>query len=169
METIQVSGITVTNETRVRGIALRDLIHLYIPGFAGCYWGFRSMGDNDLDYPCICVEPAMVDAKMVTLGKFEIWWTFNLFIFVRDNDPEGVTNLLASAVESLIKLFSNNALGDLSTTFTNKFKAYSPYWIDSEMSSAEYSRMYVNSTPDSQVAYLRAALMRFKVQDVVVK
>ena len=171
MEIIETNGITVTNEINVRGIALRDLIHTYIPGFSGCYYGFRSMGDNDLDYPCICIEPAMEDPKMVTLGKYQIYWTYNLFIFVRDNDPAGITTLIGSAVEALVKLFSNNALDDLSTDFTNKFKSYPPYWIDSEMNSIEISRMYINSTPDNpnQNRYLRAALMRFTIQDVVIK
>lgn len=169
MDVIETNGITVVNEFDVRGIALRDLIRTYIPGFSGCYYGFRSMGDNDLDYPNICIEPVFENPRMITTGKYDIHWTFNLFIFVRDNDPAAITTLITSAVESLTKLFSNNALDDLSTTFTNKFKSYPPYWIDSEMESVEISRMYVNSTPDNQNFYLRAALMRFTIQDVVIK
>lgn len=165
METIQVSGITVTNDTDIRGQAIRDLIRLYIPGFSGCYYGYRSEGDNDIDYPAIFVEPAGQEAQMRTTGKYQIQWSYNLFLFVRDNDPLNITTLVSSGIESLVKLFSNNAFGNLD----NRFKAYDGYWIDSTMNSIEISRAYVNATPGNQARYMRAAMMRLTVMDQIVK
>lgn len=166
MNTVQTS-LDVTNYFDVKGQAIVALIQQYVPGLQP-YYGFRSMGDNDLSYPHASIEPAMQDARMITLGKFHLKLTFNIFVFVKDNDPANVTSLICHAMESLKKLFSNNALGDLSTTFTNRFKAYSGYWIDSEMGSIEISRMYVNSVQDDSSRYLRAGLMRLTVEDVVV-
>jgi hypothetical protein len=163
------SLLTITNEFDVRGKAIRDLIASYIPGIAGRYYGFRNLGDTDVNFPAIMVEPYLQDAKMVSLGKFDLRLTYNLFFFVKDNDPEQVVTLATSLAESLIKLFSNNALGDLSTNFTNQFKAYSGYWLDSEMSTVEISRSYVSATPNDQVGYMRAGLMRLTIQDVVIK
>jgi hypothetical protein len=167
---IETAGLaTVINEFDIRGLAIRDLIKTYVPGVSGVYYGFRPLGSNDLDYPCIHIEPLMQSPKMVTTGKFHIKWEFGLFFFVRDNDPEQVVTLATSLAESLVKLFSNNALGDLSTSFSNKFKAYSGYWINSEMLNVEVSRSFVNATPDNQNRYMRAGLLRLEVEDVLLK
>jgi len=166
-EVIETNGITVTNHFDVKGTAIRDLIKQYIPGIPGVYYGFRNLGANDLDYPCIHIDPMNQKAEMLTLGKYHLFLEYGLFFFVRDNDPESIVTLVTSLAESLKKLFSNNALGDLSTTRTNKFKSYTGFWINSEMGLLEISRAFVNATADTQVRYMRAGLLRLKVEDVV--
>jgi len=167
MSEIIESNLTVTNYFDVKGQAIVDLIKTYIPGISGVYYGFRNLGSNDLDYPCLHVEPMNQKQDMLTLGKYHLFLEYGLFFFVRDNDPESIVTLVTSLAESLKKLFSNNALGDLSTTRSNRFKAYSGYWINSEMGLLEISRSYVNATADNQNRYMRAGLLRLKVEDVV--
>lgn len=169
------TSLNVTNEIDIRGRAILDLIATYIPGFVGRYYGFRQLGSNEtpIAYPAIFVEPAGEDLRMITTGKFHLKITYNIWFFIVDNSPDDTLTLVTSCAEALAKLFSNNALGDLSTAGTNKFKAYSVgstvYWIDSEMTPIELSRSFVDAIPNSNARFMRAGNMRFEIQDVVVK
>lgn len=168
--------LTVKNEMDLRGQALLALIVQYIPDFVGRYYGFRQIGDqqNPISFPAVFVEPTSEDAKMTTTGKYLLLITYTIWVFVVDNSPEDCLTLITSAMETLAKLFSNNALGDLGSGNTNKFKAYTAgdgtvYWIDSEMTPIEISRSFVDAIPNSSARYMRAGMMRFVIQDVVIK
>ncbi len=169
------STLTVTNEMDVRGRAMLDLIGTYIPGFVGRYYGFRQIGsmEKPVSFPALFIEPVSEDAKMVTTGKYEIRIVYNIYFFVIDNSSEDVLTMITSAAESLAKLFSNNALGDLGSGNTNKFKAYSVgstvYWLDSEMTPIEISRSFIDAVPNNQGKFMRAGMLRFEIQDVIIK
>lgn len=165
--------LTVVNEFNVRGQQILDLIKTYIPGFVGRYYGFRPLGSNDISYPAIFIEPSSQVPTMISTGKYHLKITYNIYWFVIENDPAAIVTLAASAAEALIKLFSNDALGDLQTANppTNKFKANAGYWLDSEMTLVEISNSFINATPNNKGTdqFMRAGIMRFEIQDVVIK
>jgi hypothetical protein len=163
--------LTVVNETKIRGEALRDLIktHLGIQG----YYGFRSIGaaDPPITFPCFMVEPKAQRPSMDRLGKYRKYWDYIIYVYVTENNPDAIISLCSFVGEALVKLLSNNALGDLGSGNSNKFKTYANpnggyYWLDSEMTSLEWSANYLNAVPN--IKYMRAGVMRFTIQDVVI-
>jgi hypothetical protein len=173
MNTI-VSGLTVVNETDIRGQALLALIeqHLNVEG----YYGFRTIGASDIVFPCVMIDPINQKATMKRLGKYDLAITYNIYFYLQDSNPDAIVTQATFIGEALIKLLSNNALGDLQSANppTNKFKQYpNPsggyYWLNSEMSDLKWSTSYLNATPDNQQAYMRAGLMTFTIEDIVIK
>ena len=162
------SSMTVVNETDLRGQAILALIKQYVPGFTGTYYGFRPFGADDLSFPCVMVDVVNQKPKMVSTGKYHLKFTYDIWFFVIDSSPEDVVTLTTSGMEALIKLFSNNALGDLGTANSRQFKLYPGFWIDSEMLDAQISRSLLSPLPNKG-KYMRAGWLRFEVQDVVIK
>lgn len=171
MSTTIPTQLTVVNETDIRGQALRDLIKskMNIQG----YYGFRSLGASDpaITFPCFMVEPKGQRPAMDRLGKYRKYWDFVIYIYVTENSPDAIISLCSFVGEALVKLLSNNALGDLGSGNSNKFKTYpNPgggyYWLTSEMSTLEWSANYLNATPN--IKYMRAGVMRFTIEDVVI-
>jgi hypothetical protein len=162
--------LTVVNETDLRGQAILNLIKTYISGLSGRYYGFRSLGSNDLSFPAVMVEPDSQNPAMLTTGKYHLKFNFSIFWFVYDNSPENVITLCTSVEEAMIKLFSNDALGDLQTANppTNRFKQYPGFWLTSEMTSVEISRTILNAYPN-RARYMRAGILHLMVEDVVIK
>jgi hypothetical protein len=156
--------LTVINETKIRGEALLALIAQYVPGIVGRYYGWRSIGTSDLNYPCAMVEPKSQVPTMVTTGKYQINLVYSIYIYAVDNTQEPLASLVTSMMETMVKLFSNNALGDMS----NKFKSYPGYWLDSEMKSITFSPYFINAAPNT-AKFMKAAVMQFEIMDVVLK
>ena len=170
MSTTIQTQLTVVNETDIRGQALVALIKskLNIQG----YYGFRSLGaaTPPLTFPCFMVEPKGQRPTMDRLGKYRKQWDYIIYLYVTENSPEAIIGLCGFVGEALVKLLSNNALGDLNGANSSKFKQYpNPsggyYWLTSEMSSLEWSANYINATPD--IKYMRAGVLRFMIEDVV--
>lgn len=168
MNTIAVSGITVVNEFDVRGRAILALLGQYIPGFLGRYFGFKPLGDNDIQFPAIFVEPSDQIVSMIGTAKTEIKLTYDLYFYVVENNSEELATLISSCAESLIKLFSNNALSDIGSGNTNKFKAYAGFWTNSEMSGVQVSKAFQNPNQDGP-SLMRAGRMRLEIEDFVIK
>jgi hypothetical protein len=171
MKTIGVNGLTVTNAFDVKGQAIVALIKQYINGF-NTYYGFRTLGvsTEKVSFPACFVDPSDQSAVMITTGKYHVRLSYDIIFYVMESSPEGVVTLATSGMEALIKLFSNNALGDLGGAGTNSFKAYSPYWIDSEMKNMRISRTFQNPGPaEKDVSMVRVGWMQLEVQDVLVK
>jgi hypothetical protein len=171
MVAINTSLTSVVNDTDVRGLALLDLIRQYIQ-LSGYYYGFRSIGSEDIAMPCVMIEPRSKEAKMDRLGKYRIKISYDIYWFVTESNPEGIVTLCDSLSETLEKLFSNNALNDLGTANTSKYKQYpNPsggyYWLTSEMSSIRWSGTYIDAVPRDK--YMRAGMMKFDIEDVVIK
>jgi hypothetical protein len=171
MPEIYTSLTGVVNDTDVRGKALLELIKQYIQ-LSGFYYGFRSIGSEDIAMPCVMVEPRTKTTKMDRLGKYRIKITYFIYWFVTESNPEAIVALCDSLSETLEKLFSNNALNDLGTANSSKYKQYpNPsggyYWLTSEMSSIRWSGTYIDAVPRGK--YMRAGFMQFDVEDVVIK
>ena len=170
MKTIK-TKLTVTNEAAVRGKALADLIKEYIPGFH-VYYGFRNIGADTekISFPALFVDPEDVPDTMDSTGKTRIERVFDIMFFVLDNNPDDLLSLATSGMEALCKLFSNNALGDIASARTNKFKVYTPCWSNSEIRLAKIGRAIVNPGPTEKETYLcRVGWMKLAVIDRVLK
>lgn len=171
MNDIPTNLTSVVNDTDVRGRALLDLIRQYIQ-IPGYYYGFRSIGAEDIAMPCVMVEPISKTTTMDRLGKYRIKITYNVYWFVIESNPEAIVSLCDELSEDIEKLLSNNALNDLGTTNTSKFKQYpNPsggyYWLTSEMTSIRWSGTYIDAVPRGK--YMRAGMMQFVIEDVVIK
>ena len=167
MKTLLTQGLgTFATDVETKGQQILDLIGQYIPGLVGRYYGYRNIGRSDITFPAVFVEPMTIDFKMVTTGKTQLWIEYMIEWYILDNRPEDAVSLCTYAADALKKLFSNNALDDIGSGNTNKFKNNPSFWIYSEMQNIEIGRSLRNPTPQSGDRYLRAGRMRFKVQDV---
>lgn len=169
MQTIQ-TDLVVVNETDVRGEALLALIKQHIT-FAGAYYGFKSLGANpEIRFPALFVEPKSQIISQNTTGKYIIRITYAIYWYVIDNKAEDVVRYSSFIGEALIKLFSNNALGDLSTAFTNKFATYSGYWLYAEPKEINWSVNYLEADPTSNASrYMRSGRMLLEIMDEILK
>jgi hypothetical protein len=169
VRTLTTSGLgAFVTDIETKGQQILTLVKTYIPGFMGRYYGYQNIGKTDIAFPAFFVEPMTVDFKMVTTGKTELWIEYMLEWYILENSPADAVTLCTYIADALKKLFSNNALGDVGSGNTNKFKNNPGFWIYSEMLSIEIGRSLRNPTPQSQDRYMRAGRMRFKVQDVFV-
>lgn len=168
------TGLTVVSEIDVRGRALLALILANI-SFTGSYYGFRPTGaDATIRYPAIFVEPKSEIARMTGTAKFELKFLYGIYWYVRGNSPEDVVSLSSWIGEALIKLFSNNALGDLGIANppSNKYRNYANtgggyYWLDSEMIDVRFATAYLEG--DAGAKYERMGRMMFQAMDLILK
>jgi hypothetical protein len=174
MKTVD-SKLTVVNETAVRGAAIVSLIQSYIQGIIEVVYGFVPLtGGVGRGFPCLFVDPKSQNARMITTGKYQINIVYDLYFYVIENKPGDALDSLTSISETLIKLFSNNALGDLNTTFSKQFKTYANpsggmYWLDSEMRALTMSDLFINAIPNRNEKYMRNGMMEFEIMDVIQK
>lgn len=166
-----ITKLNVVNETDVRGRALRDLISSYIM-FPRTYYGFRSEGSHPgIQYPSLFVEPKAQKPKMVSTGHLHIDWTYAIYWYCRDNDAETVVSQSAFIAQCLIKLFSFDALDDISSAQTRQFQQYANpaggyYWLDSEIQDVRFGTTFLDPKA-SGMRFERAARMLFNIQDVI--
>lgn len=168
--------LNVVNETDVRGQALRDLIRTYIT-LPTTDYGFRSIGANPgLVFPALFVEPKNQRPELEMTVKYTLRWTYGIYWYVRENTPKDAVARASFIGEALVKLLSNNALGDLNSgTPTKRFRQYpNPaggyFWLDSEMSEIRWSTNYLNPDPQSHAArYERAGRLMFQIEDIIQK
>jgi hypothetical protein len=168
MRQIETKLTSVNYRLDTVGQAIYDLIKNYIYGLCGGDYGFRAIGLYDPAFPAVFVEPISEKAEMESTQKFRDVLSFMIYVFVIDNNPEDTLTLCTSVGSQLVKLFSNNALNDLDTTFTNKFKAYDPYWINAEMGPYQVGAYFKNPVQSSSVKYMRVGKMQLDVENVVV-
>jgi hypothetical protein len=167
-KTIDVATIVPVTDIETKGLQILSLIETYIPGFVGRYYGYKNIGRSDVSFPALFVEPMSVDFKMITTAKHEIWITYMLEWYILENNSSDAVTVCTYAADALKKLFSNNALGDIGSGNTNKFKNNPGFWIYSEMQNIEISRSLRNATPQGEDRFMRAGRMRFRVQDTFV-
>ena len=168
------TSLTVINETDVRGEAMLALIKNYIT-FPNAFYGFKSIGvhKDELRFPVLFVEPKSMKAAMESMGKFKMKWTYAIYWYVRDNKAQDVISQSTFIAQALVKLFSNDALGDLQTTGTKKFKQYpNPsggyYWLDSEMTAIDWSVNYLDPEVAPRLRYERAGRMMVDIMDIII-
>lgn len=164
------SNIIVPNEPDIegRGRQIESLVKQYLPGFVTVDYGYKNIGRSQIAYPALFIDPMKVDYQMHSVGKTLLTITYFLQWFVTDNRSDDVLTLCESGMKSLMKLFSNNALEDISTTHTAKFKANPGYWVDSNMSGTDISRALKNASPQNINTYVRVGQMKLTVIDEVI-
>lgn len=160
----------VVDETGVRGQQICDLITLYIPFLAKVYYGHRPIGAEDpqVQFPCAMVENMTASAKMETMGRYRCKWVFNIYFYLMGDNRDDLLVKQSEVMESLVKLFSNNALNDQGSGNTNKFKTNPGYWLTSEMTGMTYSSTWLNAR-EERPKYARAGMMVLELDDVVTK
>lgn len=145
--------------------AMRAVMRKWIPGLGQIRKGITAPDDEDagMVVPGIQIQARNVVASMKTTGKTSTFFTVDMVCYQGDNDPEMAIMKGTSVSMNLRKLFSNNALNDISagdTGFgvspygtdaygdpypaagTNSFKVYLPYWINSEQKRNEILPLY---------------------------
>jgi hypothetical protein len=151
------------------GQEIYRLIKTYIPGLYGGSYGFRSIGQYDPTFPAVFVEPQAENAQMDTTAKYHDFIDYMLYFYVIDNDASNTLTLMTSIGSSITKLFSNNALNDLSTAYTNKYKSHAGYWVNCEMGKFEISAYFKNPVGSRSEKYMRAAKMSLQTENLIVK
>lgn len=162
------TSLNVTDETGVRGQALLDLILDKIAFLKKGYYGHRSIGADDIQFPCVMVEPVNTVAQMYTTAKFDLRWTFHIYFYILEDNPDDLAIKQNEVMEALIKLFSNNALDDIGSGNTNKYKANPPFWLSSEMRDMQYSSTFTWARND-RPKWARAGRMVLEIWDRLLK
>ena len=165
--------LTYTDKTAqiLNGIEL--LVRQYIPYFVEVYRQHRPISVEDLKFPCVMIEQEKPAEKLVSTGKVESRNTYTIYFYIVNNSRDGLVEYQSQAMNALLKLFSNNALGDLQTTPTYKYKRWyvSPleqYWIDSEIMAVEYSPTFSFFNPDKE-QFCRAGRLTIEFADRFVR
>lgn len=163
------TSLVFTDKTAQILNGVETLIRQYIPYFVEVYRQHRPIAAEDVKFPCVMIEQTRPDEKLITTAKVEHKDTLSIYFYIVNNSRDGLTTLQSEAMNALLKLFSNNALGDLQTaTPTYKFKRWyttgQTYWIDSEIISAEYSPTFSFLTPDKE-QFCRAGRLTIEFAD----
>jgi len=132
-------GGTLVDQADSQIEAVRALIKTYIPGMANVQKGILLPGDELIKPPIIMLQARKPRPRMYTTAKFHTDRSIEFVFWVGNDNPEPATVLATNFGQIFEKLFSNNALADIGSTNSNKFKQYQPYWINSEMSGMDYS------------------------------
>jgi hypothetical protein len=105
---------------------------------------------------------------MITTGKYQRWYAFDLYFVIGNDSVDQTVQDAESAAEILAKLFSNNALSDLTGGApTFKFKTYPSYWVNSEMGPISYSVPMLLGRPQGP-KYFALGQFEHKVQTFAV-
>lgn len=170
MKTIKTS-LTISNATDDRGRQIVDLLKQYVNGF-NVYYGFKNFGDNteDIAFPAVFVDPSETPDMIKTTGKTMVERTFDIVFVVIDNDLSDCLTLSTSGMEAILKLFSNNALGDYSGAHTQRFMNNNPFWAYSEIRMAKLMKPFLNPGPsDKESRWCRVGWVKFWTQDLKLK
>jgi hypothetical protein len=162
---------TFTNETLTKLQAMDDLITQYIGVFKAVYHGHRpiSAGQERLVFPCVMIEPISDTQEMISTAKTDWTGTYELWFYFVNNSRDGLVEMQTSGMNALLKLFSNNALGDLMTASkSDQFKIYSGYWYDSNIRNIQYSPTFSFQWAD-KATYCRAGRFTIEVKDRIIR
>lgn len=154
----------VQNDFDKNGAEVIRLIKQYIPEFQEVYYGHRPIGAEDIVFPCAMVEPINTPESLTSTGKYDIQCLFNIYFYFTDNEREPLVNRATDALECLKKLFSNNALNDITTAHSCNFRVHDSagYWYDSEIVTAEVSPTF-KWAKGEQPLFCRAGLLSFRM------
>ena len=127
---------------------LLDLCKTYVPGLPNRYKGLRPISAEDVNVPCVMVQPETVTLNMNTTAKYHKEYLFDFWYAVGGSTIDDTVIMATDVAEIFMKLFSNNALGDRGTVgATQKFKTNGSEWIDSEMTRVECSVPFLLGKP----------------------
>ena len=131
------NGFTFVDEIGDRQAEIIRIITYYIGGFKKAYTARLPL--ERMDFPALVVQKARKIPIMRTNNIYEPDVYFSIFWYFTDDKIEIAEQKQREFGEALEKLFSNNALGDLDTNPSHKFIVNDPHWIDSNLTSVEYS------------------------------
>lgn len=166
-------NLTYTDITSNMMVGIETAITSHIPFFIAVYHGHRPISSDDIKFPCVMIEPVRADENLITVGKTEHKAEFTVYFYIVNNSRDGLIKMQSEAMNALLKLFSNNALGDLQTaTPTYKYKRWyttgEQYWIDSEIKSPEYSPTFSFLLSDKE-QFCRAGKLNLELTDRFVR
>lgn len=170
MRAINTNLVGVIDETSVRGQAMAALIHQYLG--LQTYYPFRPVGDDQtIEYPCVMVDPRNQNPELANMGEYHVKLDYSLRWYVLDNNPTDCGLLCSYIGESLVKLFSNNALNDLATAAppSHKFCDYDPFWTDVTMMPWQQSPLFPNVINGRSEKYMRVGRMQIQIETWVIK
>lgn len=162
------TSLNVIDETSTRGHELIRLIQDKIGFLKGGYYGHRPIGADDIQFPCVMVEPTRTTAEMYTTAKFDLHWMFSIYYYILEDNRDALVSQQAEVMEALIKLFSNNALDDIGSGNSNKYKTNPGFWLSSEMRDMQYSSTFAWARND-RAKWARAGLMTIELWDRLLK
>jgi hypothetical protein len=161
------TALAYESQIDIRSQEIIRLLKTYFKGFREVYYGHRPIGNQDIVFPCAMVEPGSVNVNPGTVGKFHVLIPYQIFFYIQNNDRNVLPKLQADIGWGLAKLFSNNALGDLGSGNTKKFKGNPGFWIDSTIKELALSATYAWSN-DGQPSFARAGILSLQVEDVII-
>ena len=131
--------------------AIIGLFNTYFPGVPA-FKGWRNLGVNVQDrapVPCIMIHSASVAPAMVTNQRFQKWYEKGIVFVVGGDTPEECETSVTNVGALMQKLFSNNALNDLSASPpSNQFMTYPGNWLDSAMGSIDFKAAFISGRPE---------------------
>lgn len=135
-----------------------------------------GIDQEDQNFPALYVEPDDVAPQMHTTYRFYLPIKMSALMFFVGDDREALAQLASQAVAGCMKLFSNNALGDLNTaTPSTQWKSNptllgglpdNAAWYDSDMTFNYYRSGRLQIRNGERL--IRAALLRLTVHAAVV-
>lgn len=147
MQPAMSSTLTVTNYAGIVQDQIETLLETYFQGMQ-VYTGHRSLGADDITFPCFMVELTKTSARMDRVQKWERKYFFTIYFYVKGANRDILAQQQSNYAEGLIKLFSNNAAGRTigsaygqggydggpygGVSAAGQFKNYDPYWWNSE-------------------------------------
>lgn len=72
------------------------------------------------------------------VSVFHMRWTFEVMAVVMGQTEDDAEQKIHSVADALVKMFSDNALGDRSTDHTGRYHANGAHWYKSAMSAIEF-------------------------------
>lgn len=168
------TDLVYTDKTKQIMDGIESAIRSHIPFFIEVYKGHRPISTEDLKFPCVMIEPEIPAEGLNSTVKVKHVGTFTIYFYIANNGRDGLVRLQTEAMNALLKLFSNNALGDIQTaTATQKFKRWynpptEPYWVDSEIRSPQYSPTFSFFLSDKE-QFCRAGKFAIEMQDTFIR
>lgn len=168
------TDLTYTDKTKQFMDGIESAIASHIKYFVQIYKGHRPIGAEDVKFPCVMIEPQRVEEGLVSTAKPLHKGTFTIYFYIANNSRDGLVEKQTQSMNALLKLFSNNALGDLQTaSATQKYKRwYNPptesYWIDSTIRGPEYSPTFSFFLSDKE-QFCRAGKFTIEMQDIFIR
>lgn len=152
---------------------VETIIKQYIPYFVAVYEGHRPIGSPGVTFPCVMMEPNTGTEELITTSKVENKNRFTIYFYIVNNGRDGLVRLQGQAMNALLKLFSNNALGDLQTAtpshkFLRWYESGAQYWIEARVLSYEYSPTFSFFLPGKE-QFCRAGKLNIEFTDRFVR
>jgi hypothetical protein len=165
---IKTALTNVENDLDRNAVEIIRLIRLYIPEFLEVYYGHRPIGAEDIVFPCAMVEPIRTPEELKSLAKYDIEDHYEVYFYFLDNEREALMKRASDAMACLKKLFSNNALNDISAGHSTKFFNNPGYWYEVKVTAADISPAF-KWAKNEQAMYCRAGLFGLNTLDRQIK